>query len=79
MLEPMTVLPVSETHLSFKLRIMPLLQTAGNAIDLRLFKKKESKKNRQQFWDQNRNRKYSIVLKQSISKPALGIVGKYSI
>ena len=35
------------------------------------FEKKNRKKNRQWFWDQNRNQKYSIVLKQSISKPGL--------
>ena len=33
------------------------------------FWKKESKKNKQWFWDQNWDRKYSVVLKQSISKP----------
>ena len=33
------------------------------------FEKKESKKNKPWFWDQNQNRKYSIVLKQSICNP----------
>ena len=33
------------------------------------FEKKNPKKNKQWFGDQNRNLKYSIVLKQSIRKP----------
>ena len=45
-------------------------KTIGNAINLDYFEKKESKEIRQLFGDQNHNKKYSIVLKQSISKPA---------
>ena len=36
-------------------------QTIWNAIDFRFFWKKETKKNKQWFWNQNRNWKYLIV------------------
>ena len=64
--KPWQCLPVSGTHLfCSKLRsLMPqnytFPQTFGNAINLRLFG--------QWFWDQNRNLKYWIPLKQSITK-----------
>ena len=40
---------------------------------LNSFVKKNREKNKQWFWDQNRNLNYSIVLKQSIGKPAFNI------
>ena len=40
------------------------------------FEKKNRKNNRQWFWDQDQNRKYSIVLNQSISKPDWGMLEK---
>ena len=72
----MTVLQVSETRQVFGRNytvrfpsITPLSQTIGNAIDFRLFyNKKNQKKNIAWFWDQNQDRKYSVVLKQSFSK-----------
>ena len=59
-----------ETWQSNFAELRPFRKTIKNAINFRLFWKKESKKNRKLFGDQNRNRIYSIVLKQFISKPA---------
>ena len=62
---------VSETcHVSSSKLGNHFHKTIGNAIKFRLFWKKESKKIRQLLRDQILNKKYSIVLKQSISKPA---------
>ena len=54
-------------------RIMPFSQTIKMQQILDSFEKKNRKKNKQWFWGQNQNLKYSIVLKQSISKPAFRI------
>ena len=73
---PRQLFQISETRHTFGqnwavqfCRITLFLQTIRNAQILDSFEKKESKKNKQWFWDQNRNQKYSKVMKQSNSKP----------
>ena len=67
---PWQLFQVSETCHVFSSKLgNHFHKTIGNAVKFRLFWKKRIKKIRQLFRDQNLNKKYSIVLKESISKP----------
>ena len=59
-----------ETRQSNFAELRPLSKQSEVQLISDSFDKKNRKKTKQWFWDQNRNLKYLIVLKQSISKPA---------